>query len=579
MNNEKKTATPDISRRTVVKTLALGAAAYASGALSAPAIVKRKRPNILLIMSDQERGWLDLPQGLGLDAHEWLLERGSGFTNFNMHTTPCSPSRSTIYTGQHTQHTGVTSNLGAPPFPKMKPVKTLGHLLREQGYYTAYKGKWHLSHVPENPTLQYGPFPSARDVLEPYGFSDYSDVGISDGGTWAGYTLDGQTASQASQWLHEKGRALDKPWMLAVNLINPHDIVFYDDTDRQLSKTRAGRDFLSPMAPPPVEGVYTKNWDDLPLPKSFYTDQLAGKPWAQTSYVELCRQLYGRIDRADEARWRRYQTYYYNCIRDVDRHALTVLETLRKLGLDSNTIIVYTADHGDMLGAHGLRQKGPFMYKENVRVPMIVRHPDARSGFQTAALGGAIDLAPTLLAFAGLDETKRKARYPELKGVDLSAAVVRADARTARDARGHLYDYNTTLYIDPDVAKAAFTSPEPLSWWSTMRNSLAQGKLGPDLDNPGLFRGVHDGRYKFARYFAPSKHHIPKDWDTLLKHNQLELYDTQTDPDEVTNLAAQPQKYKDLILALNAKTNALIDSEIGFDDGREHPGPDFLYRL
>lgn len=576
----RKNANGGMTRREVMKSLALGGAALAAGPLAAataPAAVSRKRPNILLIMSDQERNWIDLPSGLGLNAHEWLLERGSGFTNFNMHTTPCSPARSTIYCGQHTQHTGVTSNLGAPPFPKMKPVKTIGHLLREQGYYTAYKGKWHLSAVSENPTLTYGPFPSARNELEPFGFSDYSDVGISDGGTWAGYTLDGQTSSQASQWLSEKGR-MDKPWMLAVNFVNPHDIVFFDDADHQLSKTRSTADFLSPMSPPPVDDLYNKNWD-LPLPKSYYSDKLAGKPWAQTSYKEICAALFGRIDGDDEQRWRRYQSYYFNCIRDVDRHVLAVLETLRKLKLDENTIIIYTADHGDMLGAHGLRQKGPFMYKENVRVPFIVRHPDAKSGFQTSALGGAIDLAPTLLSFAGLSDEQRRQRYPDLKGHDLSAAVASASARTKRDAAGHLYDYNTTLYIDPEVAKTFFAMGVQASWWSTIKSSLEHGRVSVDLHNPGLFRGVNDGRYKFARYFAPSKHHIPKDWDTLVKNNQLELYDTQADPDEVVNLAAQPEKHKDLILSLNAKTNALIMDEIGFDDGREHPGPGFMYQL
>lgn len=104
------------------------------------------------------------------------------------------------------------------------------------------------------------------------------------------------------------------------------------------------------------------------------------------------------------------------------------------------------------------------------------------------------------------------------------------------------------------------------------------GHLGPVLAHLGLFRGVNDDRYKFARYFAPIQHHIPKDWNTLLKYSQLELYDTLTDPDETVNLAAQPEKYKELILSLNAKTNALIMDEIGFDDGREYVGPSFLYQ-
>jgi arylsulfatase len=99
------------------------------------------------------------------------------------------------------------------------------------------------------------------------------------------------------------------------------------------------------------------------------------------------------------------------------------------------------------------------------------------------------------------------------------------------------------------------------------------------MNQPGLFRGIFDGRYKFARYFRPSEYHIPKDWEALLAHNQLELYDTEADPDEINNLAAQPDAHRELIESLNAKTNQLILDEIGADDGSTNPGPAWLYRL
>lgn len=584
---------PKLSRRAFNRALALGGAALAAGAgvgagfvgaesapaPDAPAIARRRRPNILLIVSDQERGWPDLPAGLGLSAHEWLRSRGTGFDNYNVHTTPCSPSRSTLYTGLHTQLTGITSNVGAPPFPSLaNTVPTLGHLLREQGYYTAYKGKWHLSDVPTGVNVRYGPFQGARAALEPFGFADYSDNGIADGATWSGYKFDGEVASNACQWLSDHGRSLDQPWLLAVNFVNPHDIVFYDDEDRAQSRSRLDRDYLSPLSPPPTSDLYRQYWD-LPLPKSWAADDLATKPWAQRAYVEFCAGLYGRIDPKDESRWRRYQSYYYNCIRDVDAHTLTVLQHLQRLGLDDSTVIVYTSDHGDMLGAHGLRQKGPTMYKENVRVPLIVCHPDHRSGATTQALAGPIDVLPTLLGIAGLDDAQRAERYPSLKGVNLMPAVAEASARTERDRRGVLYDYNTTLYIDPEAALKVIASHEDAGWWPLFKANLALGHFGPRLDQPGLFRGVHDGRYKFARYFRPDQHHIPKDWATLLAHNELELYDTAADPDELVNLAANPDAHRDTILALNAKTNALIEHEIGFDDGREHIGPTFLFEL
>ena len=102
---------------------------------------------------------------------------------------------------------------------------------------------------------------------------------------------------------------------------------------------------------------------------------------------------------------------------------------------------------------------------------------------------------------------------------------------------------------------------------------------GPVAGNTtrGLIRGVFDGRYKFGRYFRVTEHHEPRDWDTLVAHNDLELYDTADDPDEIVNLAATPDAHKARILELNAKVNALIDAEVGADDGAMYPGPSAAY--
>lgn len=558
----------------------LGALANPATVFGAPRLLRHKRPNILLIVSDQERNWVDLPPELGLHAHERLLERGVGFTRFNANTTPCSPSRSNLYTGQHTQKTMMTSNLGAPPYPEFnRALPTLGHMLRDQGYYTAYKGKWHLSEIEGNFELQYGAYPNTRDVLESFGFSDFNFSGDPHGVTWTGYKYDGQIASTAAHWLHEKGRDLrgDKPWLLAVNFVNPHDIMFYDTGGEQLS-SRLEENLLGPLKREPVGGVYDRYWD-LPLPRSYYRDDLAGKPWSQRSYVDLCNYVYGRIAPDDEAAWQRYQSYYFNCIRDVDQHVMTVLDALEGAGLADNTVIVYTADHGEMAGAHRLRQKGPHMYRENNGVPLIVTHPDVAGGHETAALGSMVDIAPTLLSLAGLDESKVTERYPDLAGVDLSPAVNRPGARGRRDERGVLYNYGTMLYTDPAYTRWMVANGHSLDLAGVISAGLHYGQFLPSRENPGLFRGVHTGRYKFARYFAPAEHHIPEDWETLLAHNELELYDLEHDPDELVNLAARPQAHRDLILDLNARTNELIRTEVGADEGAEHQGPTFLYRL
>jgi arylsulfatase len=330
------------------------------------------------------------------------------------------------------------------------------------------------------------------------------------------------------------GHTQGKPWFLAVNLINPHDIMFFD------VEGDGGALVGTPTMPAPGTPLYDREWD-FALPRSFAADDLSTKPAVQRPGQRLTEQ---------EARV--FLNYYYNCIRDVDQHVGALLAALERLDLADDTIVVVTADHGERGGAHGgMVGKGADVYKETLRVPLIVRHPGLRGG-STDALAGGIDLAPTLLGFAAVSDAARAVRYPALKGVDLRDVISNERPRTARDERGILLNYVTAGALTPDGPAA----------------NVAQR---------GLIRGVYDGRYKFARYFKVTEHHQPRDWETLLARNDLELYDTQQDPDEIVNLAAQPEAHRDRILALNAKINALIDTEVGADDGSIYPGPTSAY--
>lgn len=543
---------------------------------------KGRRPNILLIVSDQERHWSDLPRDLPLPAHEQLREQGVSFANYHIHTTPCSPSRSTLYFGQHTQHTKMVVNHGAPPFPEIPDaLPSLGDLFRAQGYYTAYKGKWHLSHIGGDHNLTYGPFPNTSDALEPFGFSDYNIDGDPHGATWTGFRFDGQIAADASLWLAANGKRLNdegKPWLLAVNFVNPHDIMYFSSGEAQV-RSRLDKNMLAPISPPPVGGVYDTAWPG-PLPESFYKADVSKRNWSQRSYAAFCDMIYGRFDPDDESVWRANQAYYFNCLRDVDHHTATVLQRLKALGLDDNTIVIYLSDHGEMAGAQKLRQKGPHMFKENIHVPLIVRHPDMRSGGSvTSALASPIDMIPTLLAWAGVDDAARKTAYPYLKGVDVSNAVTGSSAKTERDRLGVFYNYGVAHYWDPVYTEKAISHHTTADKFFLIRQIFNTGDFFPSLENPGLFRGVFDGRFKFARYFRPAQHHMPRDFETLKKYNELELYDTTADPNELNNLALQPDAVKDELLRLNAMTNVLIEREIGKDDGGEFVGPRNWYKL
>ena len=285
---------------------------------------------------------------------------------------------------------------------------------------------------------------------------------------------------------------------------------------------------------------------------------------------------HGRLPATDEEAWRHHRHYYFNCIRDVDRHLCTVVDALEKSGEADNTIIVFTSDHGEMAGAHGMRQKGASMYKENVRVSCFINHPDLDDGRETDQLATSIDLLPTLLELAQPAVDWRE-RWPDLKGVSL--ANVLSGSTSERDERGMLLNYTATLAWDVDFVEALFKGQVRGEF---TEDEQARMSAGQSLEGFGCYRGINDGCYKFARYFKPAEHHRPADWATLLAHNELELYDTAADPNEVDNLATRANEHRDLILDLNDRLNRLIDTEIGVDDGshysrrRSYRSPDRL---
>jgi arylsulfatase A-like enzyme len=133
----------------------------------------------------------------------------------------------------------------------------------------------------------------------------------------------------------------------------------------------------------------------------------------------------------DEAAWRLGVNFYLNCTRDVDRSIDVVLDALGASGQADRTVVIFTSDHGEMAGSHGLRQKGNLVYDENFHVPFVICHPDLPGGSRTDALGSAIDLAPTLLDIAGVDTATVAERFPNLRGRSLLPALTGQRIRDA----------------------------------------------------------------------------------------------------------------------------------------------------
>jgi arylsulfatase len=491
--------------------------------------------NILLIMSDQEQHWSHVPAELARPGMDWLLERGVAFDQHHVVTVPCGPSRSTIYTGQHTQHTKVLTNPGIGGSGGMSSsTPTIGGMLREVGYYTAYKGKWHVSVI--EPADRFSG--STVGALEEFGFAEYTNDGDPVGIPWDGYRQDPAIAADAANWLLGRSgdKPSDQPWLLTVNFVNPHDVMFFDATGNANDTVRGMR---APRLPAPYAPLYEKKWD-LALPDSF-TDDLRAKPKAQAYMAGIIDNMLGALPHEDEEAWRARRSYYYNCLVDLDQHVHTVLRALVESGHDRDTVVIYTSDHGEAGGAHGLREKLTSLYREIINVPLVIAHPDVAGGTRTSALSSAIDLAPTILSLADVDPQRCERDFAHLHGVDLSPVVVGDAPTSERDAVLFCMSHAIPASLDPS----------------------------PDGVAARLFlRGIFDGRWKFARYFSANEHHRPVGWAELATRNDLELYDTHADPQELHNIAGDPA-HRDKLVELSARLEKLIDAEVGSDDGQD----------
>jgi arylsulfatase A-like enzyme len=350
---------------------------------------------------------------------------------------------------------------------------------------------------------------------------------------------------------------------MAVNLVNPHDVMYVNSDASELVQSKSA---AYPIDRPPQNEIYLAEWD-VPLPptRSQALDA-PGRPRAHYNYQATQDILLGQWPNEDR-RWRILQNYYFNCIRDCDSHLVRLLEEVKANGLGDSTIVVFTADHAELGGAHQMRGKGANAYKEQQHLPLMIVHPAYPGGRTTKAVSSQIDLAPTLLALTGKPFDAVALARTGLPGRDLSivlSAPGQAATNTVRPAA--LYNYNMFSYLDAKwfapLIKVV-VSNEPL-----LEKLEKIVRMQPDFNNRGAIRSVFDGHYRFSRYFSPIHFNRPTTYEALVANNDLEVYDMQEDPEETRNLALDGAAKGDLIMSLNDKLNARIDEEVGDDDGR-----------
>src|SRR5262249_33978583 len=310
---------------------------------------------------------------------------------------------------------------------------TIGHMLRKAGYTTAYKGKWHLSREFDTQSVEQFMTPN----MEKYGFADNFSPGDLIGHTLGGYSYDHITAGSAINWLRTKGRPLSddgKPWCMFVSFVNPHDVMYFN-TDAPGERVQDTGKLQLHAARAPEHVLYKASWD-VPIPASLHQPLDApGRPQAHREFDHVWDYFLGDVP-LEDVRWKRFNDYYINCIRNVDRSVEALLGELDALALAQNTIVIYTADHGEMAGAHGLRGKGPFAYRETNHLPFYVVHPDVKGGQQCQSLSSHIDLVPTLLSMAGMKADRiGEAAGRALPGKDLTQVMTNPGSRAVDAVR------------------------------------------------------------------------------------------------------------------------------------------------
>jgi arylsulfatase A-like enzyme len=453
------------------------------------------KPNILLILTDQERAPQHWPEGWAenhLAATRRLKARGMNFNRAFTNTSQCSPSRATLLTGLYPAQHLVTTTFGAPS-PRataaeqpqvLRPLlANLATLLGAAGYQVVYKGKWHLSRPVVYPGHE-GRTWSAADVdhlRDRWGFQGWNppDAGnsLSDASTaGAGHAANdrryvhGDRGSRATPGFGQSAleflRHADEcqPFCLVLSLANPHDICFYPTPFR-------------------VAGFHERDFRDLPidLPGN-WQDTLAGKPSCQSIFKS-------RLDRASPIRTQRerreYVRFYAWLHTQADVLIGDVLDALDANGLTDRTLIIRTSDHGEMGLAHGLRQKVFTAYEEVLRVPLVVSNPLVwPHGRETDSLASLIDILPTIGRITGVPEML----LGHLAGQDLGPVLADPTAQV-QDAIHYTFD--------DDFQEGA-----------------------------SHIRTLREARWKYSVYFDPRT-----------GETELELYDLEDDPLESENLA------------------------------------------
>jgi arylsulfatase A-like enzyme len=400
-----------------------------------------QRPNVLLIMTDQQQS-AALSCAGNPDLHtphlDALAARGTRFASAYTTFPLCTPARAALFSGRMPHTLGINDN--NQPIPEELRSQTLGHLFAGAGYDCAYGGKWHVT----------------QGAMQD-GFAFERIHGFEDNGL-----------PKAS--IDFLKRPHERPFLLVASFDNPHNICEHS-RDQPLPHGEV------PLAPT----------EECPnLPPNFAAGPY--EPEALGVYAEQARMFRRRSAYTPE-RWRLLRHVYYRLVEKVDAQIGQILTALRELGLEENTIVAFTSDHGDMAGAHELNQKHS-LYDESARIPLLFAGPGVAAGHVVDEPVSHVDILPTVCDLANVPSP------PGVAGVTLRLAVEQKPFER-----------------DPVVVESA--------WGSEISSAVAT-----------TARAVVTRTHKYVLH----------DWGA----NREQLFDRAADPWELVNLAIEA-RHKPLV--------------------------------
>ena len=363
------------------------------------------RPNILLLFTDQERADLVAPDGLPVETPniDRLREEGMWFDSAYTPTSICTSARASLLTGLYPHAHGLLNNsheADAIRTEFSERLPTFGELLDSSGYTNTYLGKWHVSH--ERGPSEFGfRYFGGSDVHH-----DNFDVAFNYYRETRGISIEESAVEDRIYAGSGENKTLiagtdpvdveaSRPYFLAEVTINA--LERWADGDGPFFHRT---DFLGPHHPYVIPEPYASMYDPSKIePWDTYAETFNGKPRVHEQYLG-----YRGVSEFDWEVWSRIVAKYFGFMTLIDDQIGRILDAVDELGLTDETAVVHTSDHGDFVGSHRQFNKGPLMYDETYRIPLVIRWPDVvEPATHTEAFVRLHDLMATFLEWADIE--------------------------------------------------------------------------------------------------------------------------------------------------------------------------------